>query len=257
MERRQELGIEDGAGAPSRPARRGRDSQRAAGSEAKESRQRIILSHEAIRKEVSKRRCLTSFTPRFRAGSSSWSTVSRTARRCWWTVPPSSHERIANARGILREIIEQDLRTITRQLYPSIIQTGLPGALNSLADRFQRIFLVETDVDKDLVGLEGSPSGLSDSLRLTIYRLAEEALTNVAKHAHAEKARLTVKLSSSSEVYLAVQDDGDGFEPNNITPGHGVLLMRDYTSALNGRMEVDSAPGWGTTVRVWLPLAHA
>ena len=111
-------------------------------------------------------------------------------------------------------------------------------------------------MDKNLVGLEGSPSGLSDSLRLTIYRLAEEALTNVAKHAHAEKARLTVKLSSSSEVYLAIQDDGDGFDPDAITPGHGGLLMKDYTSALNGRMEVDSAPGWGTTIRVWLPLSH-
>ena len=90
-----------------------------------------------------------------------------------------------------------------------------------------------------------------------IYRLAEEALTNVAKHSHAEKARLTVKLSSSSEVYLAIQDDGDGFDPESITPGHGVLSMRDYSSALSGRMDIDSAPGWGTTIRVWLPLSHA
>ena len=253
MERHPEVRVEDGAATPAQPARRrGRGSHRASGSDAKESRQRIILSHEAIRKEVSN--LLHSQV------QSRLIVLEYALKDCQEMLedgPSELHERITNARGILREIIEQDLRSITRQLYPSIIQTGLHGALNSLANRFQPMFLVETDVDKDLVGLEGSPAGLSDSLRLTIYRLAEEALTNVAKHSHAEKARLTVKLSSSSEVYLAIQDDGDGFDPESITPGHGVLSMRDYSSALSGRMDIDSAPGWGTTIRVWLPLSHA
>ena len=84
--------------------------------------------------------------------------------------------------------------------------------MNSRSDRFQRIFLVATDVAKNLVGLEGSPSGLSDALRLPVYRLAEESPTNVAKYLHAEKARLSVELSLA-EAYLAIQDDGDGLDP--------------------------------------------
>jgi signal transduction histidine kinase len=256
MDRHQDRHVGDGTAPPETSGRRaeqhGRAAQRGAASEARESRQRIILGHEKIRKEVSN--LLHSQV------QSRLIVLEYCLKDCQDLLgegPTEVQERLANARAILREIIEQDLRSITRQLYPSIIQTGLPSALSSLADRFHRIFNVETDIDKDLVGLEGSvPSGLSDSLRLTVYRLAEEALTNVAKHAHADKARLTVKLSSSAEIFLAVQDDGDGFDSESMTPGQGVLSMRDYTSALGGRMEVDSAPGWGTTVRAWFPLSR-
>ena len=171
--------------------------------------------------------------------------------------PPEAIERLGNARNILGEIIEQDLRSITRHLYPSIIRVGLPSALNSLAERFRCLFDVQIDMDGRVAEVEGPTSpGLSDDLRLAVYRVVEEALTNAAKHSKATKTRVFLEISSSEEICLTVQDDGQGFEPREASPGHGHLSMEDYVEAQGGRLEVHSAPGLGTTVRAWIPVSE-
>ena len=105
--------------------------------------------------------------------------------------PSEVHERLGNARSILGEIIDADLRSITRHLYPTIIRIGLPSALESLADRFRCMLAVDIDMDWRMAEVENSvSSGLDIDLRLTLYRIVEEALTNVVKHAGADRVRI-------------------------------------------------------------------
>ena len=218
----------------------------------RESRQRLILAHEQTKKEV--------------ANLIHAQVQSRLLVLGFWLKdcqelleggPTEAIERLGNARTILGEIIEQDLRSITRHLYPSIIRVGLPSALNSLAERFRCLFDVQVDMDGRVAEIEEPiSSGFRDDLRLAVYRVVEEALTNVAKHSKATKTRIFLEFSSPEEICLTVQDDGQGFEPRDATPGHGQLSMEDYVEAQGGRLEVHSAPGLGTTVKAWIPVSE-
>ena len=166
-------------------------------------------------------------------------------------------ERLGSARNMLVEIIDQDLRSITRYLYPSIIRVGLPGALNSLAERFQGVFNVELNIDDQFAAIERcNCPGLGDEMRLILYRIVEEALTNVAKHSGADRARISLGLSSSTEIYLEIEDNSRGVDPAKVSPGCGLLNMKEYAEALDGRLEVEAFSGWSTAVKVWLPVPN-
>jgi signal transduction histidine kinase len=89
-----------------------------------------------------------------------------------------------------------------------------------------------------------------------LYRVAQEALHNVAKHARAHSVDLTLEMESSNLV-LRVSDDGEGFDPRGSFPGHlGLRSMRERVSAISGALDIDSAPGKGTLVSVRLPIAE-
>jgi signal transduction histidine kinase len=88
-----------------------------------------------------------------------------------------------------------------------------------------------------------------------LYRLAQEALNNVVKHASAEHAWVELE-SGAGSIMLTVRDDGGGFEPTHRRPGHlGLRTMEDRATRVGGRLAVESAPGKGTTVRVEVPPA--
>ncbi|MDZ7726746.1 MAG: ATP-binding protein [Dehalococcoidia bacterium] len=88
-----------------------------------------------------------------------------------------------------------------------------------------------------------------------VYRVAQEALTNAIKHAHASS--LTVNLGAENGcLRLGVRDDGAGFDPGGDFPGHmGLQSMRERANRLGGTLEITSAPGQGTAVEVAIP-AH-
>ena len=168
--------------------------------------------------------------------------------------PKDALEKLNEASKLLLEIRDQELCSITRQLYPSIIRTGLPSALNSLADRFRDMFAVELRIDEGITELE-SPMRpkLNESLRLTVYRVTEEALGNSAKHSQAEEATVSVSLSPTGELHLVIEDNGHGFNTLIAPQGQGRLSMEDYVIALGGTIEVSSAPGLGTKVMASFP----
>ena len=165
--------------------------------------------------------------------------------------PPAVVDRLDDARKVLGEIIDEDLRSITRHLYPSIIRVGLPSALNSLADRFQSMFELEIDVDNEVADMESSmSSGIKDDVRLALYRVVEEALTNVAKHSRADRVVVRLGIPSGREMELVIEDNGRGVDPQNVLPGLGLLSMTDYVEALGGHLEIQSVPDQGTKISV-------
>ena len=93
---------------------------------------------------------------------------------------------------------------------------------------------------------------LPDAVRTCVYRIVQEALTNVSRHSGAKSAQVAVEQTATS-LQLTVSDDGSGFDPQT-TRGIGLLGMEERVKQLGGTLETRSQPGSGTTLRVTLPL---
>jgi two-component system, NarL family, sensor kinase len=139
----------------------------------------------------------------------------------------------------------QSLRSTLVDIYPeSLRNAGLQAALSDLVAPLRaKGVAVDIDVPDDLV--------LGQELEQTVYRAAQEALRNVARHARARSATLQVR-TRPGEVELLVRDDGVGFDPGAGPPtGHlGLTALADRTAAAGGLLELRSAPGLGTTLRL-------
>jgi signal transduction histidine kinase len=154
---------------------------------------------------------------------------------------------IAQAIGDI-ELEIDNLRAIINDLRPSILDDlGLGPAVDALLERRRAAGLeIVSDVDLDELG------SLDPELETTIYRLLQEALTNVAKHARAGRVLVSARVIGS-EIVLEVKDDGEGFEPLERTSGFGLAGMRERVYLAGGRLELESG-STGTTVRAHLPL---
>jgi signal transduction histidine kinase len=166
--------------------------------------------------------------------------------------------------GILDEAIEitdrtmQSVRSISVDLRPSLLdEVGLPETLRWYVDRQIKSDTLE-------VGLSVSPvlAKLPLDVRNACFRIVQEALTNVVRHAAARHVRVQLK-SSESRVELAVWDDGRGFDVEAAyrrarTGGSlGILGMQERAELLGGKLVFESSPGTGTTVRASVPLPES
>jgi signal transduction histidine kinase len=155
-------------------------------------------------------------------------------------------------------ILEHDIRDISRQLYPAILRQGIIPAVQSLTDQFESIMPVGLELGQDLVTGEGWDRGLvPESIRLALYRVAEEALNNVAKHAGATKVAVTLDLDNDMDSSrLSVRDDGRGFDVDSMTASVGIAGMRDYADTMGGTCVISSGPREGTMVKAEFPIAE-
>jgi len=143
-----------------------------------------------------------------------------------------------------------DVRRIARDLRPdTLAELGLASALNALATRFtsQCGVVVDRHLDGDLPALD-------EDVEVVVYRVAQEALTNVARHADAR--RVTLELSRAGDaVTLTVDDDGRGV-PSYVGPeARGITGMRERALLVHGRLWVGNGPSQGTRVRLEIPAA--
>jgi two-component system NarL family sensor kinase len=101
----------------------------------------------------------------------------------------------------------------------------------------------------------GAIGDLNHDLALALYRIAQEALTNVVKHARARRVRVRLR-SSTAQIALQVRDDGCGFDIRRAErkAGFGLASMRERTQQLRGRMAIRSAPGKGCRLAVSFPV---
>ena len=95
---------------------------------------------------------------------------------------------------------------------------------------------------------------LSPEINLNVYRIIQEALTNISKHSKADLVAIEIKTIDNS-LYLNIQDNGVGFNPNQNTTGFGLQSMRDRADALRGKFYVNSKPGEGCCIMMFLPLS--
>ncbi|MDN4516905.1 GAF domain-containing sensor histidine kinase [Mycolicibacterium austroafricanum] len=163
------------------------------------------------------------------------------------------HEQLDRARE-LAELTLQEARAAISGLRPPVLDDlGLSGGLASLARTIPQV-----TIDVDLVDTR-----LPDHIELALYRIAQECLQNVVKHARASRARLTFALDRGDHGDLArleIADDGIGFDTlehplgGDEMGGYGLLSMAERAEIVGGRLNIRSRPGAGTTVTATIPL---
>jgi signal transduction histidine kinase len=148
------------------------------------------------------------------------------------------------------------LRALITELRPAALdELGLAAAIEALAERSSLTAGLQIHSDLALEHHGGSGARLSPELESTVYRLVQEALTNVVKHARAERVDLRVG-EENGRIDVSVRDDGVGFDPAARAPGFGLVGMRERLAMVGGTLQIDSSPGKGTELRAELPLSH-
>jgi signal transduction histidine kinase len=158
--------------------------------------------------------------------------------------------------GVIRQAIEDieleidNLRGIITDLRPSMLDDlGLLPAIEALLDR-RREGGLEIETELSLPDPAAGAAGLDPALETTIYRLVQESLTNVVKHANADNVRVAIACTDAG-VTIEVQDDGKGFDTGQPSSGFGLAGMRERVYLAGGTLELESA-GQGTLVRARL-----
>jgi two-component system, NarL family, sensor histidine kinase UhpB len=155
---------------------------------------------------------------------------------------------IQEAKEGLRAALEE-VREIAGRLRPEALDDlGLSNALRALVASAARDARLDVTPRIDA----GLPA-LTAEQELVVYRVAQEALTNALRHSGARALRFSLR-AESDEVVLTVADDGQGFDPALVSTASGIRGMRERALLVRARLEVDSAPGEGTAVRLRTPL---
>ena len=146
------------------------------------------------------------------------------------------------------------LRALITELRPPVLDDlGSKAAIEALAERVgSNGFMVDAAVE---LAYESGRAAQrhTPELELTMYRIVQEALTNAVKNGHAKRGVVEV-IEGATTIEVSIRDDGAGFDPTNRTEGFGVLGMRERAALLHGTLDIQSAPGLGTTVRCTLPV---
>jgi signal transduction histidine kinase len=163
--------------------------------------------------------------------------------------PAALNEQLDTILGQI-SLLSEELRHLSHTLHPSVLEhLGLEAGLRSLCEGFERTHNIRT---RCIYSTDGCHVPLPTAT--VFYRIAQEALRNVAKHAG--DAGVTITLSGGEqELCLTIQDDGCGFDPEirRDQAGLGLISMQERVRLVGGRVEVRSAPGEGTAVKVWAP----
>lgn len=163
-------------------------------------------------------------------------------------VPDDARAELASAQEIVQMGLE-DIRRIARELRPEALDDlGLPSALAALTERFSRQARLEIDlrVEPDL-------PRMGREAELVIYRVAQEALTNVARHSGSETAEVRLERTGPDRVTLLVADAGRGLPPE-ATSGGGMQGMAERASTVEGALSVSSPNGAGSGTRIRLDV---
>ncbi len=162
--------------------------------------------------------------------------------------PDDLREEVLNAQTAVRTSLD-DVRQVAHRLRPGVLaDLGLESALLSLCAEFSRSSGVAVRHRID----DGLPE-LSDEIELVLYRVAQESLTNVARHARATHVDLSLA-AENGELVLAIRDDGAGGE---IADGAGIRGMRERALLVGARLTVEQSTDGGTAVALFVPIDPA
>jgi len=153
----------------------------------------------------------------------------------------------------LLDQIEAELRRLSHELRPTILDDLGPGpAVEFLAQKISKRSSLPIAVER----FEGQR--LPDVIETALYRVVQEALNNVTKHARAKLAKVQIRRGPKA-IECWVHDDGVGFDPHAVLSGTtagglGVAGMRERINAVGGSFKIDSSPGGGTDLNITIPL---
>jgi PAS domain S-box-containing protein len=160
--------------------------------------------------------------------------------------------RLADSIQLVAEVIAL-VRDVMSNLRPTILDDyGLESALRTYVNEFQTRYGIPVQLETQAPPLPR----LDSSIEITLLRIAQEALTNIARHAQASQALLSLRLHEN-QVSLTIEDDGIGIpsqEGATRPRSHGLKIMQERAEALEGSLNVSSTPGNGTRIEALIPL---
>ncbi len=146
--------------------------------------------------------------------------------------------------------LDASVDSLVWQLRPPVLdEFGLIDALVSYIEQWKRFN--EIAVQMDFSGLlDYRPSRETE---VVIYRIVQEALSNIAKHANTHRANI-VLMRRAADLAIIVEDNGRGFDAKSSPRGLGLIVMQERAALVGGSIDIESAPGAGTTIRVRIPV---
>ncbi len=162
---------------------------------------------------------------------------------------------LCQAQKLIDEVREHDVRQASHRLHPSLIAVGLVPAVASLVDNFQGNARLDLDIEPEVKRLDDPCCNLIPGpVRLAAYRILEEALGNVYRHAKPTSVRISLGIDVQGHLGVTSEDNGCGFDPTESTPGLGLTVIAGQAEQVGGTWQVTSAVGQGTRVSALLPL---
>ncbi len=173
--------------------------------------------------------------------------------RIWERNPTEGKRRLEELRQLSRGALAE-MRTLLLELRPSaLLDANMADLLRQLAASVMSRARVDVEVKVD-----GPATALSPEVKVALYRIAQEALNNVARHSGAEQASVYLHVQplnppSAMRILMRITDNGRGFDPSQPKPTHlGLNIMRERAAAIGADLSIQSQPGKGTTVSVAL-----
>jgi two-component system sensor histidine kinase UhpB len=164
---------------------------------------------------------------------------------------PAEIEASAVRTAQAAEALYQNVRSLLRRLRPAELdELGLVAALQALGEAWEERSSIACIFHHD-----GDLDDLGEAVDTAIYRIAQEALSNVIRHAGANQVRIGLHRNSPHQVTLRVEDDGCGFAAQHHTRGLGLLGCSERAAALGGTLHIDSTLGAGTRLHLQVPVA--
>jgi two-component system sensor histidine kinase UhpB len=161
--------------------------------------------------------------------------------------PPELEAELEETKALANQAM-RELLSLARQLRPTALDDlGLAAATAGQVEQLGR-----GEVEADFAA-EGDFSDLDDDAQLVVYRVAQEALANAARHSGAERVEARLRRRGDGGVELTVADDGRGFAFDEAERGLGIAGMRERALLVGGELTIESRPERGTTVRLTLP----
>lgn len=171
------------------------------------------------------------------------------------TRPEVAQRKIGQALELTRTNLDEARRSVLDLRAAPLEGRTLPEALRRLAQQWtlETAIPIATEIDQTI-------GRLSPAIETGLYRVAQEALVNVHKHAQARQVTLHLARHNGT-IELSISDDGQGFDPEHVTPtatsGFGLTGMSERARLLGGTLTVESAPGNGTCISVQLPMVRS
>lgn len=174
----------------------------------------------------------------------------RVLKRLASTQPQELPAELVRAEHAARQGLEEARHAIDQLRSNPVQQIGLGAALADLA----RVFGERQGIDA-ACDFDPALAALADEAAQTVFRMAEELLRNVERHAGGRHVRMRLWRTHEAQACLELADDGRGFDPHAVVPGHyGLVGLREQAEAIGAQLQIDSGPGLGTRVRVCWPV---
>ena len=179
------------------------------------------------------------------------------AVKIWQTDPEEATEFLIESKRLGSNALKEVRQSISTLRADPLAELSLEDGIISLCEDLQRSSNISPNLDLDLdSNFSNFNLNLKPEIKIAIYRITQEAFTNIFKHAEATEVTIKIKVKNqkSNNLQLIIDDNGKGFQPNQNTTGFGLHSMRDRALTVGGSLNVETAPNSGCKITATFPI---